>query len=283
MRHFIEEPRGCSYLHDVKASLEYRLMVDVTPQELEELLIRGWRRFGPAYFRPACSPCGECHSIRLDVHRFEPTTSQRRALRRSARFRIEMGRPRIDADRLSLHQHWHGTREDARGWEPTQLTEDEYATQFAFPSSTGREMAWYDGQRLVALGLVDVTANCFSAAYFFYHPDIARLSPGIGNVMRCVEMARELCCQHMYLGYRVQECASLTYKGFFQPLEVLVGRPAMHEPASWKEAPVIPHVPKGASTIPNDISAQKGASSSPGGGGSSPNPGEEDEEGSSPR
>jgi arginine-tRNA-protein transferase len=273
VRHFIEEPRGCSYLHSVKASLEYRLMVDVTPQELEELLIRGWRRFGPAYFRPACSPCGECHSIRLDVHRFEPTTSQRRALRRSARFRIEMGRPRIDADRLTLHQHWHGTREDARGWEPTQLTEDEYATQFAFPSSTGREMAWYDGQRLVALGLVDVTANCFSAAYFFYHPDIARLSPGIGNVMRCVEMARELGCQHMYLGYRVQECPSLTYKGFFQPHEVLVGRPAMHEPAIWKEAPVIAH-------------PQKGASSSPGGGGSSPNEppeDDDDDEGSSPR
>jgi len=255
VRHFIEEPRACSYLPAVKASLEYKLMVDVTPLELEELMLRGWRRFGPAYFRPACTPCDECHSIRLDVHRFEPTPSQRRALKRSARFRVEMGRPRIDAERLALHQHWHGTREDARGWEPTQLTEDEYATQFAFPSSTGREMAWYDGKRLVALGLVDVTPNCFSAAYFFYHPDIARLSPGIGNVMRCVEMARELGCQHMYLGYRVQACASLTYKGYFQPHELLVGRPAMHETPVWKEAPVV-----------SRTSLQNGASSSPGGG-----------------
>jgi arginine-tRNA-protein transferase len=176
VRHFIEEPRACSYLPALKASLEYRLMVDVTPLELEALLVRGWRRFGPAYFRPACVGCDECHSIRLDVHRFEPTTSQRRALKRSHRFRVEMGRPRIDAARLELHKHWHGTREDARGWEPTQLTEDEYATQFAFPSTTGREMAWYDGERLVALGLVDVTPNCFSAAYFFYHPDIAPIA-----------------------------------------------------------------------------------------------------------
>ena len=58
VRHFIEEPRDCSYLQSVKASLEYRLMVDVTPVELEELMLRGWRRFGPAYFRPACVPCG---------------------------------------------------------------------------------------------------------------------------------------------------------------------------------------------------------------------------------
>ncbi|MFZ5444786.1 MAG: GNAT family N-acetyltransferase [Myxococcota bacterium] len=240
VRHFIEEPRACSYLPALKASLEYRLMVDVTPLELEALLVRGWRRFGPAYFRPACVGCDECHSIRLDVHRFEPTTSQRRALKRSHRFRVEMGRPRIDAARLELHKHWHGTREDARGWEPTLLTEDEYATQFAFPSTTGREMAWYDEtDRLVALGLVDVTPNCFSAAYFFYHPDIARLSPGVGNVMRCVEMARELGCQHMYLGYRVRECASLKYKGLFQPHELLAGRPAMHETPVWREQPVL--------------------------------------------
>ena len=240
------------------------MMVDVTPTELEELLMRGWRRFGPAYFRPACSGCAECHSLRLDVHRFDPSPSQRRALRRSARFRVEVGKPRIDAERLALHQHWHGTREDARGWEPTQLTEDEYATQFAFPSSTGREVAWYDGQRLVALGLMDLTPNCLSAAYFFYHPDIARLSPGIGNVMRCVEMAKELGCQHLYLGYRVQQCRSLTYKGHFEPHEVLEGRPTSLEAAVWREAPRLSPF-------------QKGASSSPGGGippssGGSPTP-----------
>lgn len=235
IRHFIEEPRQCSYLPTQRAALEYRLMVEVTPRELEEMLVRGWRRFGPAYFRPACKPCGECVSIRLDVNRFRPTTSQRRAYRRSKRFRIEVGRPRLDAQRLELHARWHGTREATRGWEPTNLSEDEYATQFAFPSSTGRETAWYDGDRLVALGLLDLTPNCISAAYFFYEPDIARLSPGIGNVVHCVDLARELGAQHLYLGYRVEDCASLTYKGLFHPHELLEGRPSVHEPATWRE------------------------------------------------
>jgi arginine-tRNA-protein transferase len=83
VRHFIEEPRACSYLPKLKAALEYRLMVDVTPAELEALMLRGWRRFGPAYFRPACAACTECVSIRIDVHRFAPSPSQQRALRRS--------------------------------------------------------------------------------------------------------------------------------------------------------------------------------------------------------
>ena len=236
VRHFIEEPRACSYLPALKASLEYRLMVEVSPPELENLLLRGWRRFGPAYFRPACARCQECVSIRIDVHRFDPSPSQRRALRRSRRFRLELGRPRIDSERLDLHAAWHATREDARGWEPTNLTEDEYATQFAFPSATGREVAWYDGRRLVALGLVDVTANCFSAAYFFYHPDVSRLSPGVANVLHSIEMARELGCQHVYLGYRVNGCQSLVYKGQFRPHELLVGRPSLEDRAVWREA-----------------------------------------------
>lgn len=211
-------------------------MVDVTPMELQALVVRGWRRFGPAYFRPSCASCMECVSIRLDVHRFDPTPSQKRGLRRSKRFKVELGRPRIDEERLALHAAWHGTRESSRGWEPTNLTEDEYATQFAFPSSTGREMAWYDEGRLVGLGLIDVTPDCLSAAYFFYHPDIARLSPGVGNVMQCVELARELGCQHMYLGYRVDGCPSLTYKGGFRPHELLMGRPALDEEPVWLEA-----------------------------------------------
>lgn len=237
VRHFVEDPRQCSYLPAVKASLEYRLMVDVSPEELEAMLLRGWRRFGPAYFRPACKGCFECASIRLDVHRFQPSESQQRAFRRSRRFRVELGRPRIDGARLALHEQWHRTREDARGWEAAHLNEDEYATQFAFPSTTGRELAWYDGEKLVALSLIDVTHNCLSAAYFFYDTRIARLSPGVGNVMMCVELARELGAPHVYLGYRVQGCASLQYKGLFRPHELLEGRPAFDEAPVWREAP----------------------------------------------
>jgi arginyl-tRNA--protein-N-Asp/Glu arginylyltransferase len=217
------------------ASLEYRLMVNVSGDELEALLLRGWRRFGPAYFRPACRPCGECISIRLDANRFEATGSQHRALRRSRRFRVQMGKPGVDQARLDLHAAWHATREESRGWDPSTLTEEEYATQFSFPSATGREMTWYDGDRLVAVSLLDVTRHCVSAAYFFYHPDIARLSPGVANVLRCVELAKEMRAQHVYLGYRVKACASLQYKGLFKPHELLDGRPAMSEAPLWRE------------------------------------------------
>jgi leucyl-tRNA---protein transferase len=235
LRHFVEDERPCSYLSNEKAQLEYKLMVDVSPDELEHMLMRGWRRFGPAYFRPKCSACTSCDSLRIDVHKFVPTTSQTRAFKRAKRFSVNMGRPLVDASRLELHQAWHATREEHRGWDTSKLTETDYATQFAFPSATGREMTWYDDTgKLVALGLVDVTKNCFSAAYFFYSPEIAKLSPGIGNVMLCIEAAKSLGCTHVYLGYRVIGCASLMYKGQFGPNEMLVGRPSDEVIPEWK-------------------------------------------------
>lgn len=233
VRHFTEVPRPCSYLPDEKASLEYQLLTHVLPSDFDAMLSRGWRRFGPAYFRPACADCTACVSLRLDVDSFTPTTSQSRAFRRSKRFRVVVGPIRASAQKVKLHQAWHGTREDARGWEPSELTLEAYETQFAFPSSTGRELAFYDADRLVAVSLIDVTPTAVSAAYFFFAPDIARLSPGVANVMWCVDLARRWGKDFVYLGYRVEGCASLVYKARFGPHALLRQRPGADESPKW--------------------------------------------------
>src|SRR5688572_18942541 len=78
LQHVVEPPRQCDYLTFAQASLEYRLMEDVSPAQLEEMLARGWRRLGPFYFRPACGGCFECISLRVPVARFAPRESQKR-------------------------------------------------------------------------------------------------------------------------------------------------------------------------------------------------------------
>jgi arginine-tRNA-protein transferase len=233
LKRFTEAPRACSYLPDRQATLENRLLLDVSPGELEAMLVRGWRRFGPMYFRPACVACFECVSLRIPVDGFQPSDSQSRALRRIRRFRLEVGPPQTTPDRVALHQAWHALREVKRDWQPSGLTLEEYYYNFGFPHPAGLELALYEGGELVAVSLCDVTPKAFSAVYFFYHPRIARLSPGVANVMLCLEQARARGIPHLYLGYRVIDCPSMKYKATYRPHQLLQGRPGFDEEPKW--------------------------------------------------
>ena len=230
---FVEPPRTCSYLPEEVASLEHRVMVDVTPHELEMLLVRGWRRFGPIYFRPVCVGCSECVSIRIPVHAFRPNRSQRRARKACASLTWKIAPPIVDKQRLALLAKWHEFREDKKGWEAQALDVEEYSLQFAFPHPSAREISFWDAGKLVGISLVDVTVNVWSAVYFFYDPEIADRSPGIFNVVLGIELARERHIPYAYLGYRVLGCESMRYKSTFTPHELLHERPALDEEPHW--------------------------------------------------
>lgn len=240
LRHFIEPPRSCSYIKEESAQLEIRIMLEVGPDELEHMLIRGWRRFGPCYFRPACGSCNDCVSIRLPTDRLVLNQSQKRAKKACSRFRVELGPPRVDRQRLALYHKWHRFRETARGWDESNLSPDTYAMEFSFPHPAGRELSYYDDNppeggppKLIGVGICDETKNAWSAVYFFYDPDYARCSLGIYNVLYQAELARQRGIPYIYLGYWVMRCESMQYKANFMPHEVLTERPTIHEPPRW--------------------------------------------------
>jgi arginyl-tRNA--protein-N-Asp/Glu arginylyltransferase len=236
LERIVEKPHSCTYLPSRQASLEVQVLLDVTAAELEAMLERGWRRFGPMYFRPACAGCGECISLRVPVASFSASKSQRRAARACASLGRVVGKPVVDAARLDLYARWHAMREDVRGWEPNPQTRERYAIEFAFAHPAAREAAFYDGARLVGVGLFDETPHALSAAFFFYDPDYARLSLGTANVLSLIDDARATGREHVYLGYRVEGCASLSYKATFRPHELLKGRPSMREGPVWTPA-----------------------------------------------
>ena len=238
LRHWVADPSSCAYLSDQLSSLEYRLMLDVTPEEMDVLLERGWRRFGPAYFRPACSGCRACVPLRIPVSAFEPSRSQRRVLKRGAGLRLMVGAPEVDQTRLELYHRWHSMQATSRGWADDRITADEYYQQFAFPHPCVREYAYYDdtapaGPRLVAVAIVDETPTALSAVYTFHDPDYRRWSLGTFSVLRQVEEARRHERRWLYLGYRVLGCPSSEYKARYLPHELLFGFPDFGERPRW--------------------------------------------------
>jgi arginine-tRNA-protein transferase len=233
----VEKPHACAYLPTERASLDVRVMLDVSAPEMEALLERGWRRFGPIYFRPACASCSECVSIRVMADHFRPSKSQRRVTRACHAIRRVVGPPQVDDERLDLYARWHAARERTRGWEPNAQTRERYSLEFAFPHPCAQEAAFYDdeaGGRLVGVGLYDATPRALSAAFFFHDPEYARFSLGTANILSLIAEAQHTCRPHVYLGYRVEGCASLRYKAAFRPHELLHGRPdSLDEPPRW--------------------------------------------------
>src|SRR5690242_13455750 len=139
--HTVEPPSPCSYLPDQLSSLEQVVMQDVTSEQYERMLVRGWRRCGPLYFRPACRTCTQCVSLRIPTDTFQPNRSQRRARAACAHFRVEVSTPRVDEQRLALYRSWHAEREQTREWDASPLGMRDYFLQFAFPHPSAREVA----------------------------------------------------------------------------------------------------------------------------------------------
>jgi arginyl-tRNA--protein-N-Asp/Glu arginylyltransferase len=223
----------CAYLAGLPAKLDVRLLTDVSPEETERLIERGWRRFGPEYFRPICRGCIECISLRVPVREFHISKSQRRVARRCARVRVEIGSPRADAERVALYRKWHSAREQTCGWQENPLDEEGYRRQFCFPHSCGREMSYWIGERLAGVGLVDQMPESISSTYFYFDPDYSRLSLGVFSALCEISLAARLGKSYLYFGYRVLGCKSLVYKSGFRPHELLAGRPEEGESPVW--------------------------------------------------
>lgn len=244
LEHFVAEPRACSYLSGRAATLEYRLMMGVEPDELDRLLERGWRRFGVAYFRPACAACAECVPLRIPVDGFQLSRNLRRIRRRGEALRLRVGVPAVDAERLALYQRWHGERAERRGWDDDGMTAERYFHEFAFPHPSARELSWYDvaegSPRLVAVSLVDETPTALSAVYTYSDPDYERWSLGSLSIVTQLELAARAAKRWVYLGYRVLGCASSQYKARFVPHELLGGWPGPSERPSWRRVEVSP-------------------------------------------
>jgi arginine-tRNA-protein transferase len=234
--HLPDEREPCGYLTDREATMEYRVMTEVSPGELEWMLVRGWRRFGHLYFRPACPGCTECVSLRIPVDQFTPTKSQKRARRRCDHLHVVTRSPVVDDERLALYHAWHEMREKSRGWRVSRIGVEEYTRTFAEPHPCAREMDYYDGDRLIGVGLIDETPSALSSIYFFYHPDVRELGIGIASVLFEMEYAQQRGLAHLYLGYRVRECPSTSYKSQFKPHDLLTARPAFHEAPTWRAA-----------------------------------------------
>lgn len=223
-------PETCHYLPDRDATQEYVQVGQLAPQEYEDLMNRGWRKFGPMLFRPVCQNCWECRPLRIPADRFTPDRSQRRALTRNADLVVRYAQPSVDAARVDLYRRYHASQVAYKGWPDGDRTERGYAFQFVHNPVPAVEISIWEGDVLRAIALTDVTPNVVSGVYHFHEPDCRQRGLGTFAMLHTIELARRLGRTWAYFGFYVAGCPSMSYKTNFRPCEILGADGVWREP-----------------------------------------------------
>lgn len=228
-------PHPCCYLARETATLDYRIIIDISPRDYEELLRRGWRRFGCQFFRPACATCQKCRSLRIDVQRFHPSRSDRRTLKKNADLRVVVRPASVSPDHVRIYNAYNGDMHRRRGWPRHRISMQEYEETFLSGDWTfAHEFLYFDRDDLLGVGLADILDDSISAVYFFHDPDWRPQSPGVFSALQQLEYARRQSLRYQYMGYWIAECPSMSYKTRYRPHEILSRHVQDEEEPLWE-------------------------------------------------
>lgn len=228
-------PDECGYLPDERSEFDYRALLQLSSNAYERMLELGWRRHGMMFFRPVCSDCDQCVSLRVRVPEFRPTRSQRKNLRRNAGVRLEIGRPQLTSDHVRLFNEYHAEMQQLRGWPAREESAEDYFESFLRGDfEFEREFRYWRDDQLIGVGLVDATARATSSIYFYHAPDWRADGPGTFSILNEIEFARSTGREHFYLGYWIESCGSMSYKSRFQPHELLHKTGDAEPIAAWQ-------------------------------------------------
>ncbi len=228
---YLDAPSQCGYLPDQRWRLEYRIADEISADEYAALMLQGWRHFGRALFRPRCRGCAACTPIRVDVARFQPDRSQRRAWKlNEGDLELTIAEPIAGPRQLDLYRRYHAHQEQTKQWPDRQgETLGEYHETYVDNPFPVQEWRYTLGDTLVGVGYVDALAVGPSAITFIHDPEHRARSLGTYNVLALIDHARSLGLPHVYLGYHIAACPSMAYKARFTPNQTL------HPDGHWRD------------------------------------------------
>ncbi len=216
----VSEPHPCPYL-PVRFAREQGFLSDQLDGEVyHELMALGFRRSGRVYYRPACEACQACVPLRIDVHAFQPSRSQRRVQRRNRDVTVRVGPPDMTDEKVRLYRQYLHSQHP--GSEQGDSADD--LEQFLYRSPiTTLEVTYHDVDlRLIGASLIDLSTRSVSSVYHFFDPREARRSLGVFSVLTEIDLCKRWEVPHYYLGYWVAGAPTMDYKADYRPHEVLI-------------------------------------------------------------
>ncbi len=221
-----ESETPCPYLQGRVFTSENYLIDELSEQDIDLFLERGYRHFGRYFFRPVCTGCGRCLPIRIILDNYRLSRNARRLFRKNSSLDVSLNsNPEAAGEYYRLYRN-HKKRFPKDLGEEEEKSGDEGYSQFTesffYNFSFSKTMEIRDGEKLVAVTHLDVGQESVSAIYCYYDTGYLSLSPGRFSIYRGIEMAKELGKKYYYLGYYIEDNPHMSYKGAYKPNEVLL-------------------------------------------------------------
>ncbi len=191
---------------------------------------QGFRRSQNVLYRPSCADCAACLSARIDVSKFRPTKSQKRAARRNAYLERRATSPWATDDQFELFRRYLDVRHADGGMADMDVFE--FAAMIEETPIRSRVVEYSDTRTgdLIAVSLTDVLEDGLSMVYSFYDPLQPQNSLGTYMILDHIDIAREAGLPYVYLGYWVPGSPKMGYKAKFAGLEVYMNN-------AWQSVP----------------------------------------------
>lgn len=220
LQFYATPPHACPYLPGQEAiSLfaEPNLMDTRLYSRLAEL---GFRRSGSHVYRPACEGCRACVPVRIPVAAFRPRRRDRRCLVRNADVTSVWVKANFSPEHFQLYSDYLTARHPDGGMD--KPTPNHYRQFLMGDWSETWFLEFRLEGRLIAVAVADLLTDGLSAVYSFYDPTLDQR--GLGNycILRLIDLTQGRGLPYLYLGYWIQNCQKMDYKGRFRPLESLI-------------------------------------------------------------
>jgi arginine-tRNA-protein transferase len=224
----------CSYLDNLEQTMHYKIIENCSKNKCQEFIHRGFRRFGKMYFRPICTACDECKSIKIDVKNFKFSKSQRRVINKAKHIKSMIQKPSLTKEHIELFEKYHLHMRNEKGWDYTPTSAQGYYNSFVSGANDfGYEILYFDEDKLIGVDLVDILPNSVSSIYFYYDPDYKKYALGKLSMYMQIKFAEQSDKDWIYMGYYVKDCPSLSYKSHYEPYLTLQGRPDEDDELTW--------------------------------------------------
>ncbi len=220
---YITPEHECPYLSDRQSQTVF-LNPEIEPQLsiYQWLIERGFRRSGEHIYRPQCNQCDACISIRISPHSFKPNKQQRRCRKNGNRFTTKVSRAKFDPQHYSLFESYIAARHQDGDMYPT--SEKQYREFVLSEWSNSQFLDFIDPMtgNLIACCVFDRLENGLSAVYTFFDVSYSKFSLGRLAILKLLDLCQSEGLDHVYLGYWINQCQKMAYKGEYRPMECFI-------------------------------------------------------------